>query len=71
MPTDLTSLRDEIAACSPGGTVVISYQEYGKLFLRVSPTFMRDQTAWTFARENGCWLLIRPSETVVEFVKLK
>jgi hypothetical protein len=32
MWADLTSLRNEIAACSPGGTVIISYEEYGKLF---------------------------------------
>ena len=71
MPTDLSSLRNEIAACSPGGTVVITYEEYGKLFPPGEPDVDAREKAWTFARENGCWLLIRPSETVVEFVKLK
>jgi hypothetical protein len=27
------------------------------------------EKAWTFAGENGCWLVIRPSDSVVIFVK--
>jgi hypothetical protein len=69
MPSNLTSLRDEIAACSPGNTVVISYQQYGELFPPGEPDLDARQKAWTFATENGCWLVLRPAEGVVEFVK--
>jgi hypothetical protein len=71
MPGNLTSLRDEIAACSPGGTVVISYDEYGKLFPPGEPDVDAREKARTFAAETGCWFVIRPSETLVEFVKRK
>jgi hypothetical protein len=32
IPNNLTSLRDEIAACTPLDTVVFSYQQYADFF---------------------------------------
>jgi hypothetical protein len=69
MPNNLTSLRDEIAACSPGDTVVISYQQYRELFPPGEPDIDARQKARTFATEAGCWFVIRPGEGVVTFVK--
>jgi hypothetical protein len=69
MPNNLASLRDEITACSPGGTVVISYQQYGELFPPGEPDIGAREKARTFATEAGCWFVIRPREAVVAFVK--
>jgi hypothetical protein len=69
MPTNLTSLRDEIAACPPGDTVVISYQQYRELFPPGEPDIDARQKARTFATEAGCWFVIRPEEGLVTFVK--
>ena len=49
--------------------MVISYEEYGKLFPPGEPDMDARERAWTFATENGCWLVIRPGDSVVTFVK--
>jgi hypothetical protein len=71
MRATLASLRDEIAACSSGGSVVVSYADYQQLFPPGEPNVGAREKARTFAIGNGCWFVIRPSTTVVEFVKRK
>jgi hypothetical protein len=69
LPTDLRSLRNEIAACSPGERVLVNYEDYADLFPPGEPDVDARENARRFAAENGCWFVIHPTEKVVVFIK--
>ena len=67
----LADLKSQLDALPPNGYVGLHYDDYSELFPPGEPDVTARRAAEVFARSNGCEILNRPADQIVDFVKKK